>query len=76
MKRGGGVSMIPLTNYAYDNSCADWNGLCDHLRDVSWEGFFKFSVSAAASEFCEWIHVGIDVYIPHRKYQVKPDSSP
>ena len=68
--------MIPLTNYAYDNSCADWNGLCDHLRDVSWEGFFKFSVSAAASEFCEWIHVGIDVYIPHRKYQVKPDSSP
>ena len=68
--------MIPITNYAYDNSCADWNGLCDHLRDVSWEGFFKFSVSAAASEFCEWIHVGIDVYIPHRKYQVKPDSSP
>ena len=30
------------------------------------------SASAAASEFCEWIQVGIDVYIPHRKYQVKP----
>ena len=37
---------------------------------------FKLSASAAASEFCEWIQVGIDVYIPHRKYQVKPHSSP
>ena len=25
---------------------------------------------------CEWFQVGIDVYIPHRKYQVKPHSSP
>ena len=31
---------------------------------------------AAASEFCEWVQVGIDVYIPHRKYQVKSHSSP
>ena len=37
---------------------------------------FKLSTSAAASEFCEWIQGGIDVYIPHRKYQVKPHSSP
>ena len=27
-------------------------------------------------EFCEWVQVGIDVYIPHCKYQVKPHSSP
>ena len=27
-------------------------------------------------KFCEWIQVGIDVYIPHRKYQVKSHSSP
>ena len=59
---------------AYDYSRADWDGLRDHLRDVPWEDVFKFSASAAASEFCEW--VGIDVYIPHRKYQVKPHSSP
>ena len=38
---------------------------------------FKLSTSAAAaSEFCEWVQVGNDVYIPHRKYQVKPHSSP
>ena len=32
-------------------------------------------LAAAASEFCEWVHVGIDVHIPHRKYHVKPHSS-
>ena len=30
----------------------------------------------AASEFCEWVQVGIDVYILHCKYQVKRHSSP
>ena len=29
---------------AYDYSCADWDGLCNHLRDVSWEDIFKLSV--------------------------------
>ena len=46
------------------------------MRDVPWEHIFKFSASAAASEFCEWVQVAIDVYIPHRKYQVKPHSCP
>ena len=49
---------------------------CDHLRDVPWEDIFKLSASAAASVFCQWVQVGIDLYIPHRKYQVKPHSSP
>ena len=66
----------PFHCIAYDYSCADWDGLRDHLRDVPWEDIFKLGASAAASEFCEWVQVGIDVYIPHRKYQVKPHSSP
>ena len=37
---------------------------------------FKLGASVAASEFCECTQVGIDVYIPHRKYQVKPHLSP
>ena len=61
---------------AYDYSCADWEGLLDHLRDVPWKDIFKLSASAAASEFCEWVQVGIYVYFPHPKYQVKPHSSP
>ena len=40
------------------------------------EDIFKLSASAAASGSCEWVQVGIDVYIAHRKYQVKPHSSP
>ena len=66
----------PFHRIAYDYSRADWDGLHDHLRDVPWEDIFKLGASAAASEFCEWVWVGIDVYIPHRKYQVKPHSSP
>ena len=66
----------PFHRIAYDYSRADWDGLRDHLKDVPWENIFKLGASAAASEFCEWIRVGIDVYIPHRKYWVKPHSSP
>ena len=66
----------PFHYIAYDYSRADRDGLLDHLRDVPWEDIFKLSASAAVSEFCEWFQVGIDVYIPHRKYQVKPHSSP
>ena len=47
---------------------------------IIWEMFHgKISlscVSAAASEFCEWVQVGTDAYIPHRKNQVKSHSSP
>ena len=65
----------PFHRIAYDYSRADWDGLRDHLRDVPWEDIFKLSASAAASEFCEWVQIGIDVYIPHKKYQMKPHSS-
>ena len=37
----------------YDYSCADWDSLCDYLRDSPWEHIFKLSASAAASEFYE-----------------------
>ena len=53
-----------------------WNGLRDNLTDVPWEDIFKLGASVAAAEFCQWVQVGIAVYIPHRKYQVKPHSSP
>ena len=43
----------PFHCIAYDYTRADWDGFHDLLRDAS----------AAASEFCEWVQVGIDVYI-------------
>ena len=48
---------------AYDYSCAEQDGLRNHLRDVPWGVTFKLGASAAAREFCEWLQVGIDVYI-------------
>ena len=54
----------PFHRIAYDYSHADWDGLRDHLRDVPWEDIFKLGAFAAASEFCEWVQVEIDVYIP------------
>ena len=60
----------PFHHIAYDYSCADWDSLYDHLRDVPWEDIFKLGAPAAASEFCEWVQVGIDRYIPHRVYLV------
>ena len=66
----------PFNCRAYDYSRADWDGLREYLRDVSWEDIFKLSASADTSEFYEWVQVEIDVYIFYCKYQVKPHSSP
>ena len=66
----------PFHSIAYDYSRAHWDGLHNHLRDVPWKNIFKLSASATANDFCEWIQVRIDVYIPHHKYQVKPHPSP
>ena len=41
------------------------------MRNNPWEDNFKLSASAAASKFCEWVQVGVYVYISHHKYQVK-----
>ena len=38
-----------------DYSRADWNGLRDHLRDVSEEDILRLNASVAASEFLECI---------------------
>ena len=59
----------PFHRTAYDYSRADWDCLRDHLRDVPWEDIFKLGASAAASEFCQWVQVGIDA-------SFKPHSSP
>ena len=40
---------------AYDYSCADWDGPCNHLRHVPWEDTFKLSATAVTKEVCGWI---------------------
>ena len=51
---------------AFDYFHANWDGLHDHLRDVPWNNIFKLGGPAAASEFYEWIQVGIDEYSPQQ----------
>ena len=60
---------------AFDYSLDDWDGLRYHMRNVPWEEIFKLVASAAAMEFRGSVQVGIDVYIPHCKYHLKPHSS-
>ena len=55
---------VPFHCIVYDYSRVNWDGLRDHLRDVLWEDIFKLG-SSVASEFCEWVQVGIVLYIPH-----------
>ena len=61
---------------AYDYSCADWDGLHDHLRDNPREDIFKLGASTAASEFCEWVQVERIVHRNHffRLYQQNKSS--
>ena len=66
----------PFHCIAYEYSHVHWDSLRHHLRDVTWEVIFKLSASAAASEFCAWVQVQINVYIPHCKYQFRPHSPP
>ena len=66
----------PFHCIAYNYSHADWGSLRDHLRDVAWDIIFKLAAFAAASVFCELVQVGIDVYIPHCRYQIKPNLFP
>ena len=65
----------PFHRITLEYSCANWDSLCDNLKDVLWEDIFELSASAA-SEFCELVQFGIDVYISHHKYQVKRHLSP
>ena len=48
---------------AYHYSRADWDDLRDYLKDVPWQVIFELIASSAASEFYEWVQVGVDVYI-------------
>ena len=62
------------TVFSYDK--ADWDGFRDFIRDVPWSSIFQRNVSFAAGEVSEWLQIGIDTFVPHRKFQVKPHSPP
>ena len=71
LKKGCHISWHSLWLFSYWLDC-----LRDHLRDILWVDIFKLGASATGTEFCEGVQVGINIYILHRKYQVKPHSTP
>ena len=46
---------------AYDYSCAAWDGLHDHLRDVPWEDIFKLGAPAATKERYRYIFIFVNI---------------
>ena len=70
------VKDAPFHRKVHDYTRADWDGFRDHLRDIPWDNIFERGVHYAATEFSEWVRLGMDVYVPHRKFQVRPHSSP
>ena len=46
------------------------------LGMLPWLDIFKHDATYVAKEITEWIEIGIDCYIPRRKFQLKPHSPP
>ena len=54
--------VAPFHFTVVDHSFVDQEGLPDHLIDVPWEDVFTHA-SAGATEICEWVEVGSEIYI-------------
>ena len=66
--------MAGCTFFSKNSSRSIWIFLC-WLGWSLWS-FKKCSIAAsAAGEFCKWVKIGIDVYVPRLKYKVEPHSS-
>ena len=42
---------------------------------MPWLQIFYHDVTSTAKEITEWVEIGIDCYIPHKRFQLKPHSS-
>ena len=54
----------PFHCIAYNYSRADWDGLCDYLKDVLWKDIFKLGTSAALVNFLSGFRLEL-MYIYH-----------
>ena len=65
----------PFHRTLYSYHRGDWDSFRDHIRDIP-PSVFDLSAEDLAKEIISWIQTGIDAYIPNRKFQVRPHSSP
>ena len=69
-------SDAPFHRTVYRYSKANWDEFRSFMADAPLKHFFKFKVSKAASLITDWVLAGIENFIPHKKYQQKPNSQP
>ena len=61
------------TVYRYNN--ADWDSFRSHLAETP-KAYFKHRASKTAQLVSDWIYAGIESFVPHKKYKLKPHSQP
>ncbi|CAI9732348.1 Hypothetical predicted protein [Octopus vulgaris] len=66
----------PIHHALFSYDCGEWDNFLGFLRDVPWTNIFAKPAEACAGEVTTWISAGINIFIPARKYQLKPHSSP
>ena len=66
----------PYHRTSYNYSKADWDSFRDFLRDGPWVEIFCLPADNCASYVTSWIQAGMESFIPSRRFQVKPHSSP
>lgn len=62
------------TLYSYNQG--DWDSFRDLVRDLPLDDIFALNVNECAREVASWLQAGINAFVPHRTYQVKPHSNP
>ena len=67
---------VPFHRTVYRYSKADWDGFRSFIADAPHSYIFKFRASKIASLITDWVLSGMDTFIPHKKYQQKPNSQP
>ena len=69
-------SDVPFHRTIYRYSSADWDGFRNFIADAPLEAIFQGSPSDMATSITGWIQAGMDIFIPHKIYQQKPNSQP
>ena len=66
----------PFHRTLYSYHCGDWDSFRDLLWDIPWQSVFDLPSEDCAKKIISWLESGIEAFVPSRKYQVKPHSSP
>ena len=66
----------PIHRQLFSYHRGDWDNFRDLIRDIPLDYIFSLDADNCAKEITSWLQVGIDAFIPSRKYQVKSHSAP